>query len=42
MHTSSAPGVVWMAAGNISRFTAPALDIGLIHTLIATPGVFIP
>ena len=42
MHTSSAPGVVWIAAGSVSRFTAPGLDFGLVNTLIGTDGVFIP
>src|SRR5437763_791358 len=42
MHTSSAPGVIWIAAGNVARFDAPGLDFGLIDTVIGTTGIFIP
>jgi hypothetical protein len=42
LHTSSAPGVVWIAAGSLSRFDAPGLDFGLINVISGTNGVFIP
>ena len=42
LHTSSAPGVVWIGSGSVSRFEAPGLDFGLVNVLIGTTGVFIP
>lgn len=42
MHTSAAPGVLWIGAGKTTRFTAPGLDIGLINVEIGTDGVYVP
>jgi len=42
MHTSAAPGVVWIASGTVSRFAAPGLDFGLVNAVIGTDAVFIP
>ena len=41
-HTSSAPGIVWIAAGSISPFEAPGLDFGFINTIVGTESVYIP
>ena len=41
-HTTSAPNAVWIAAGKVSRFSAPGLDFGSINALIGTSGVFAP
>jgi uncharacterized protein (TIGR03437 family) len=42
LHTSSAPGVIWIGAGSVSRLNISGLDFGLVHAVAGTSGVFIP
>jgi uncharacterized protein (TIGR03437 family) len=41
-HTSSAPGIVWIAAGSVSPFEAPGIDFGFINAIVGTESVYIP